>query len=137
MGETGNILYDLAKGNSVIQEKIENFDEVFVKSNGEPIPLEKIEPYYKVFQEVLDKSHDKGELISDIFKNHIEQLESSDKEIITQYFKNLVESLTPAVNWDRETGTGISTFEALPGSTAISLKTGMNALLYMIMVRVY
>lgn len=140
MGETGNALYELAKSNSVLLEKIEHYKEIFAKSNGEPIPEEKLEPYYKVFEEVLSKSHDRNELISDIFKNHIEnsieQVDAADKQIIMQYLKNLVESLTPAVNWDRETGAGISSFEKLPGSTAVSLKTGLNVLLYMIMVRV-
>lgn len=137
MGDTGNILYDLAKANSLLLESIDNYNETFVKSNGEPVPQEALEPYIKMFEEVLDKHHDSNELVSDIFKKHIdneiEQGEGIDTHIILQYLKNLVESLTPAVNWDRETGIGISSFDALPGSTAISLKSGLNTLLHIIM----
>lgn len=141
MGETGNVLYELAQSNSVLQEKIESYTETFVKSNGEAIPTEKMTSYYEVFEEVLKKSHDNNQLLSDIFKNHLENelvpLEADDKQIVMQYFKNLVETLTPAVNWDHETGAGLSSFEMLPGSTAMSLKTGFNAFLYMIMVRAF
>lgn len=134
MGETGNILHRLANEYGVLKDKFEDFHEIFVKTNGETIPPEKMRPYLKEFQEVLTKSHDSNEILSDIFKKHLENSETEDKEIIMRYFKNLVESLTPVTNWDQETGAGINSFETIPGSTAISMKTGCNALLYMLMV---
>ncbi|XP_063709329.1 spermine oxidase-like [Culicoides brevitarsis] len=138
MGETGNILYEMAKKHSLLKEKIENFNETFVKSNGESIPDGFFDDYYEIFQTLLNKSENNEALLSNIFKNHVEegisnQLEAEDKHLVMQYFKNLVESVTPAVDWNHETGSGISSFESLPGSTAISMKTGLNALLFMIM----
>uniref|UniRef100_A0A336N5J9 CSON006941 protein n=1 Tax=Culicoides sonorensis TaxID=179676 RepID=A0A336N5J9_CULSO len=133
MGEDENVLYNLANGNSVLQKKIEDFNGIYVKSNGDLIPSEVIEPYFKAYNDILEKNHDNNQKISEIFENYIEQIDSDDKQTIKLFFKNLIETLTPVTNWNQESGAGISTFETIPGSSAISLKTGVNALLYMIM----
>lgn len=140
MGENGNVAYEMARDSNAVGSKLEENDALFVKSNGERIDKEKMLSLWKLFDETLPTYENRSETISDLFKNQIEQIDSGDlagnldKDTVKHFFKLLVESVTPVTDWNLETGKGLNTFKTIKGSTAISLNTGMNALLQILTV---
>lgn len=138
MGESGNIAYELAKEAGIIGNKLDELEGIYVKSNGENVPLQKILPLWSSYNEIISTFDNKTKLISELFKERIGNLITSDldKDTITNFFKLLIESITPITDWKDATGEGLRTFVPIEGSTAITLKTGVSSLLQIMMVNI-
>lgn len=136
MGESNNKLYDLAKKAGIIGGKIEDQNSLYVLSDGEVIPTNLIDPHFDIFKEIITTNSERDELVSDIFEERVQQLETSsmNKTILTKLYKLFVESITPVTNWNNEIGRGLASQKTLDGSTGIDLKVGMNNLLALLMV---
>lgn len=138
MGESGNIVYEIAKKAEIIGNKLDELDGIYVKSNGEKVPKEKLTPLWTSYNQIISTFDNKTKLVSELFKESIEGLGTSDldKDTITEYLKILTESITPVTDWEDETGDGLRTFVRIEGSQSITFTTGVNSVLQILMVNI-
>lgn len=136
MGESGNVMYEMATKAGIIGSDLDKLGSIFVKYNGENIPEAKLMPLWLSYQDLLTAFANKTEPLSQLFKEYVERHDSLevDKEHASQFFRTVVEGFTVVSNWDDENGIGIRSFVNINGSTALSLSKGGSSILHMMMV---
>lgn len=129
----------LSKKAGIVGTKLDELDALYVKSNGENIPAEKILPVWFSYYDITATFDNDTKLVADLFKQSVENLNTNDldKDTTLQLFRLLMESITPFTDWEDETGVGFRSYEQIPGSTGINLTKGVIAVLHILMVRLF
>lgn len=138
MGESGNVVYDLAKKAGIIGTNLDELEAIFVRSNGANIPGEMIQPLWLSYPDIISTFNNKMKPVSELFKEYVENVKISDldKETSAQVFRMIIESFTPITNWEDETGDGLTSYVKLNGSSSLTLTKGANSILHLMMVNI-
>lgn len=136
MGEEGNAAYAIAKINNIIGSAIDENTIFCFTSSGDRIAQQRVLDDWTKYDAIEARLRNSTKRVDTFFEEEILKIAANDNEkiILQKMFKMIFESITPVTRWNNEVGTGYTSFHAISGSTAISVKGGMTKLIDSLMV---
>jgi len=131
MGEEGNVLYDLARQHNATMVPLEESADEYATATGDMITDAQIDAFWDNYQKVLAKLKSEERTVEQVFEG--ESISKTEQDLEKAIYKYYFESITPVANWSNEIGANFGSYASIEGSTALSIKEGMESLLQILM----